>query len=82
MRLPQKTWNPECRHVESMAIISFLSKDILAQMEFRPVIRKIEPMDKRLFTEPHMEIRSEFLLDDCHEQKYYPSNISSWPEGL
>ena len=21
MRFPQKTWNPECRHVESMAII-------------------------------------------------------------
>jgi hypothetical protein len=33
MRLPQKTWKPECRHVESMAIISFvifpLSRSIL-----------------------------------------------------
>jgi hypothetical protein len=24
MRLPQKTWNPKCYHVESMAIISFV----------------------------------------------------------
>ena len=39
-----------------------LEKDILAHMEFHPVMRKIEQMDKRLFREQHMGIHSEFLL--------------------
>lgn len=48
-----------------------LEKDILTQMEFRPLIRKIEPMNKRLFQEPHMGIRSEFLLKELKTRVRY-----------
>jgi propionate CoA-transferase len=39
-----------------------LEKDILNQMEFRPVIRETRPMDPRLFQESVMVIRNEFQL--------------------
>jgi len=48
-----------------------LEKDILAQMEFRPVMRKIELMDKRLFAESIMGISSEFLLKELKTRVSY-----------
>jgi len=41
-----------------------LEKDILNQMEFRPVIRETRLMDPRLFHESVMEFRNEFLLKE------------------
>ena len=40
MRFPQKTWNPECRYVESMAIIS-LAIFPLAMCMQKTLCRKI-----------------------------------------
>jgi propionate CoA-transferase len=48
-----------------------IDKDILAQMEFRPVIRKVAPMDPRLFQEAVMGIRSEFLLKELKKRVRY-----------
>jgi propionate CoA-transferase len=48
-----------------------LEKDILAQMEFRPVMRKIELMDKRLFLEPNVDIHSEFLVKELKSRTCY-----------
>ena len=48
-----------------------LEKDILNQMEFRPVIREPRPMDPRLFLEPVMEIRNEFLLKELKTRVGY-----------
>jgi propionate CoA-transferase len=51
-----------------------LEKDILAHMEFRPVIRRVAPMDSRLFAQPAMGIRKEFLLKELQTRvRYAPS---------
>jgi propionate CoA-transferase len=48
-----------------------IARDILPQMEFAPVIRKVAPMDPRLFREPMMGIRAEFLLKELKTRVYY-----------
>jgi propionate CoA-transferase len=48
-----------------------LEKDILNQMEFRPVIRETRPMDPRLFQESVMGIRNEFLLKELKTRVRY-----------
>jgi len=48
-----------------------LEKDILAYMEFRPVIRNVAPMDPRLFAESAMGIRKEFLLKELKTRIRY-----------
>jgi propionate CoA-transferase len=48
-----------------------LEKDILNQMEFRPVIHETRPMDPRLFQESVMGIRNEFLLKELKTRVRY-----------
>jgi propionate CoA-transferase len=48
-----------------------IDKDILAQMEFRPVIRSVIPMDPRIFQDAAMGIRSEFLLKELKKRVRY-----------
>jgi propionate CoA-transferase len=51
-----------------------LETDILARMEFRPVIRRVTPMDLRLFAQPAMGIRKAFLLKELQARvRYAPS---------
>jgi len=51
-----------------------LEKDILAHMEFRPVIRQVAPMDPRLFADPAMGIRKEFLLKELKTRVRYSAD--------
>jgi len=48
-----------------------IDKDILKQMEFRPVIRNVAPMDPRIFQDAVMGIRSEFLLKELKTRLRY-----------
>lgn len=48
-----------------------IAQDILGQMEFQPLIRKVAPMDPRLFQEPVMAIREEFLLKELKTRVSY-----------
>ncbi len=48
-----------------------VGRDILSQMEFEPVIRDLRPMDPRLFEEPLMGIRKEFLLKELKTRVRY-----------
>ena len=51
-----------------------LEKDILAHMEFRPVIRQMAPMDPRLFADHAMGIRKEFLLKELKTRVRYSAD--------
>jgi propionate CoA-transferase len=48
-----------------------IERDILAHMEFRPVIRNVIPMDPRLFRDAAMGIRGEFLLKELKTRVQY-----------
>jgi propionate CoA-transferase len=54
-----------------------IEKEILAQMEFRPVVRTVAPMDPRVFQNPAMGIRGEFLLKELKTRVRYvaPQNL-------
>jgi propionate CoA-transferase len=51
-----------------------VERDILKQMEFRPVIGSIVPMDPRLFQDPAMVIRKEFLLKELKTRVRYSTD--------
>jgi acyl CoA:acetate/3-ketoacid CoA transferase len=38
-----------------------LERDVLAKMEFRPTVRRVEEMDRRIFCEGKMGLREEAL---------------------
>ena len=48
-----------------------IERDILAHMDFRPVIRNVIPMDPRLFLDTGMGIRGEFLLKELKTRVQY-----------
>ena len=48
-----------------------IERDILPHMDFRPVIRKVAPMDPRLFRDAAMGIRGEFLLKELKTRVRY-----------
>ena len=48
-----------------------LEKDILAQMEFRPVMNNVKQMDPRIFNDGPMGIRAEFLVRDLERRIQY-----------
>jgi propionate CoA-transferase len=48
-----------------------IERDILAHMDFRPVIRNVIPMDPRLFRDTGMGIRGEFLLKELKTRVQY-----------
>jgi propionate CoA-transferase len=48
-----------------------VERDILAHMDFRPVIRNVIPMDPRLFRDAAMGIRGEFLLKELKTRVQY-----------
>lgn len=50
-----------------------LEKDILAHMDFRPLIGTIGPMDPRIFQTPAMKIRNDFLLHELRARIRYRS---------
>jgi propionate CoA-transferase len=48
-----------------------IDKQILAQMDFKPLIGDIKPMDTRIFQKPSMQIRNAFLLRELQVRVCY-----------
>lgn len=48
-----------------------IEKDVLAQMEFRPVMDNVREMDPRIFQARPMKIRTEFLVRDLDRRIQY-----------
>jgi len=62
-----------------------IEKHILAQMDFKPIINKPMPMDRRIFMDEPMELLSELLNLKLHERVSYDSdrnilfvNLEGW----
>jgi propionate CoA-transferase len=50
-----------------------IEKDVLAQMEFRPVVKNVREMDPRIFQEQPMGIHSEFVIRELERRiQYHP----------
>jgi propionate CoA-transferase len=48
-----------------------IERDVLAHMDFKPIINKVQPMDARIFREEPMELMSELMNLKLHERVSY-----------
>ncbi len=48
-----------------------VEKDVLAQMDFRPLMKQVTTMDARIFKPRPMDIRAEFLIRDLEKRIVY-----------
>jgi propionate CoA-transferase len=62
-----------------------IERDVLAHMDFKPIMNKVQPMDARIFREEPMELMSELMNLKLHERVSYDAernilflNLEGW----